>query len=125
MATILLVEDNQFDRDLLSRRLTACGHQILTAVDGLQGLEVAQAEQPDLIILDMGLPSLDGWQAARALKGLPQTRHIPILALTIHSLASDRERALAAGCDEYEIKPTHFPRLIGKIEALLGQQTPQ
>jgi CheY-like chemotaxis protein len=119
MATILLVEDNEMNRDMLSRRLTRKGYQVLNAVDGLQGFNIAQAEQPDLILMDMSLPILDGWQATQKLRKTSATSTIPIIALTAHALASDRQRSLDVGCDDYETKPLDFARLMTKIEKLL------
>ena len=120
MAKILLVEDNEMNRDMLARRLQRRGHEVVVAVDGTQGLELARREVPALILMDMTLPVLDGWEASRQLKADPATCAIPILALTAHATSSDRERALEAGCDDYDTKPIEFPRLIGKIETLLG-----
>jgi CheY-like chemotaxis protein len=120
MATLLLVEDNEMNRDMLCRRLQRRGHEVLLAADGQQGLDLALAARPALILLDMSLPGLDGWEAARRLKAATETRAIPILALTAHAMAGDRERALAAGCDDYDTKPVELPRLLGKIDALLA-----
>jgi CheY-like chemotaxis protein len=120
MHRLLLVEDNEESRDGLSRFLQRKGYEVLTAVDGRQGLEAARANPPDLVVMDMSLPVLDGWEATRQFKADPQTRHIPVIALTAHAMAGDRERAVAAGCDEYETKPVEFARLLGKIQALLG-----
>ena len=119
MSKILLVEDNEMNRDMLSRRLQRRGYQVVIAIDGAQGVQMAQAEKPDLILMDMSLPVLDGWAATRQLKTLPTTQAIPILALTAHAMSGDREKALDIGCDEYDIKPIEFPRLLGKIEAFL------
>jgi two-component system cell cycle response regulator DivK len=119
MAKLLLVEDNEMNRDMLVRRLTRRGYQIVVAVDGNQALAMAAAEQPALILMDMNLPVLDGWEATRQLKANPATRHIPIIGLTAYAMAGDRERALAAGCDDYEVKPIDLPRLLAKIVALL------
>jgi two-component system, cell cycle response regulator DivK len=119
MAKILLVEDNEMNRDMLSRRLERKGYQILIAVDGSQGVSMAHAESPDLILMDMSLPVLDGWEATRQLKADPATKHIPVIALTAHAMASDREQALAAGCDDYDTKPIELPRLLEKIQGLL------
>lgn len=116
---ILLVEDNEMNRDMLSRRLERRGYEVLLAHDGVQGIEMAQRAQPDLILMDMSLPLLDGWSATRQLKADPLTAAIPVLALTAHALAGDEERSLAAGCDDYDTKPIDFPRLLSKIEALL------
>ncbi|HOS44626.1 MAG TPA: response regulator [Armatimonadota bacterium] len=123
MPKVLLVEDNEMNRDMLSRRLERRGFAVLTAVDGEQGVTLAAAERPDLILMDMSLPVLDGWEAARRLKAAPDTRAIPIIALTAHAMAGDREQALRAGCDEYDSKPIDFPRLLGKIELLLKGYT--
>jgi CheY-like chemotaxis protein len=120
MAKILLVEDNEMNRDMLSRRLERRGYAISIAVDGAEGVAMARAESPDLILLDMSLPILDGWEAARQLKADAATQKIPIIALTAHAMAGDREKALEAGCNDYDTKPIELPRLIGKIEALLG-----
>ena len=119
MPKILLVEDNAMNRDMLSRRLEKRGYQVVLAVDGHSGVELAQAEMPDLILMDMSLPVLDGWEASRKLKADPRTRRVPIIALTAHAMASDRERAIEAGCDDYDTKPIALPRLLGKIVALL------
>lgn len=121
MAKILLVEDNEMNLDMLSRRLEKRGHQILVATDGAQGVALAQSELPNLILMDMSLPVMDGWEATRRLKGSPDTRHIPIIALTAHAVAGDRERCLEAGCDDYENKPVKFPQLMTKIEHFLNQ----
>jgi two-component system, cell cycle response regulator DivK len=122
MAKILLVEDDEMNRDMLSRRLERRGYHVVIAVDGGQGLRLAQAEEPDLILMDMSLPGLDGWEATRQLKAAPTTHAIPILALTAHAMASDREKAVEAGCNDYDTKPIEFPRLLGKIQALLAQE---
>ncbi len=119
MAKLLLVEDNEENRDGLSRHLRRRGYQVLLAVDGRQGVEVARAESPDLILMDMSLPVLDGWEATRQLKAAAETRAIPVIALTAHAMAGDREKALAAGCDEYDTKPVEFARLLAKIKSLL------
>lgn len=120
MPKILLVEDNEMNRDMLSRRLERKGYQVVLAVDGLEGVEAALAQAPDLVLMDMSLPVLDGWEATRRLKAAPATRHIPVIALTAHAMSSDRARALEAGCDDYDTKPVELPRLLEKIEALLG-----
>lgn len=120
MTKILLVEDNEMNLDMLSRRLQRRGFDILIATDGAQGVKLAQTELPDLILMDMSLPVLDGWQATRQLKGDSNTKHIPIIALTAHAIAGDREKCLAAGCDEYESKPVKFPNLMAKIDQFLG-----
>ncbi len=122
MAKILLVEDNEINRDMLSRRMERRGYQVLIAVDGGQGVAMARSEAPDLILMDMSLPVLDGWEVARQLKAAPETRGIPIIALTAHAMVGDREKALDAGCDDYDTKPIEFPRLVEKIEALLGKE---
>ena len=120
MPRLLLVEDNEENRDGLSRHLRRKGFEVFVAVDGQQGVEVARTEAPDLILMDMSLPVLDGWEATRQLKAAPETRHIPVIALTAHAMAGDREKALQAGCDEYDTKPVEFVRLLGKIQTLLG-----
>ena len=120
MPKILLVEDNEMNRDMLSRRLQKKGYQIVIAVDGHEGVELAHRETPDLILMDMSLPVKDGWTATQELKAADDTRAIPVIALTAHAMASDRDKALAAGCDDYDTKPIELPRLLGKIEALLG-----
>jgi CheY-like chemotaxis protein len=116
---ILIVEDNEMNRDMLSRRLERKGYQVLLAVDGAECLRAAQAESPDLILMDMSLPVMDGWEATRQLKAMPQTGGIPVIALTAHAMAGDRDKAIRAGCDDYDTKPIEFARLLGKIEALL------
>ncbi|MCT7949686.1 response regulator [Ancylothrix sp. C2] len=119
MTKILLVEDNEMNRDMLSRRLVRKGYEVVIATDGAQGVEMANSLTPDLILMDMGLPVLDGWQATERIKATPATRSIPVIALTAHAIAGDREKCLAAGCDDYDTKPVEFTRLLGKIEALL------
>jgi CheY-like chemotaxis protein len=119
---ILLVEDNEMNRDMLARRLERRGFEVVIAVDGLQGIGVAEAETPDVILMDMSLPELDGWEATRRLKAAPLTRAIPVIALTAHALSGDRDRALEAGCDDYETKPIDLGRLIAKIEALVRHE---
>jgi CheY-like chemotaxis protein len=119
MAKILLVEDNEMNRDMLSRRLIRRGYDVALAVDGEQGVAMALSEAPGLILMDMSLPGLDGWEATRQIKATPQTRGIPVVALTAHAMAGDREKALAAGCDDFDTKPVDLERLLGKIEALL------
>ena len=119
MAKVLLVEDNEESRDGLARRLRRKGYETLLAVDGRQGVDVARAGAPDLILMDMSLPVLDGWEATRQLKAAPQTRGIPVIALTAHAMAGDREKALEAGCDDYDTKPVEFARLLGKMESAL------
>jgi two-component system cell cycle response regulator DivK len=123
MTKILYVEDNEDNIYMLRRRLERLGYDVVVARDGVQGLTMAQAEAPDLILMDLSLPSLDGWEATRRLKAAPQTRAIPVIALSAHVMAGDRETALAAGCDDYDLKPVEFPRLRAKIEALLGRGT--
>lgn len=122
MAKILLVEDNEMNRDMLSRRLRKKGYEVIIAVDGAEGVSMAISESPDLILMDMGLPVLDGWDATRRLKAMPQTRTISVIALSAHALADDKEKALAAGCDDYDTKPVDLTRLLGKIEALLARR---
>jgi two-component system cell cycle response regulator DivK len=119
MARLLLVEDNELNRDMLSRRLQRRGYEVLMAEDGGQGLSLAESQVPDLVLLDMSLPVLDGWEVARRLKAQPRTRRIPIIALTAHAMSGDREKALEAGCDDYETKPVDFSELLVKIEAQL------
>jgi two-component system, cell cycle response regulator DivK len=119
MPTILLVEDNELNRDMLSRRLARRGYAVLAAQDGEEGHQMACAHMPHLILMDIGLPEMDGWQATRLLKKNPQTSAIPIIALTAHALLTDREKAREVGCDDYDTKPIEFARLLDKIEALL------
>ena len=119
MPKILLVEDNEMNQDMLARRLTRKGYAVAIAVDGGQGVAMAQSEAPDLILMDMSLPVLDGWEATRQIKNAPKTQAIPIIALTAHAMSGDREKALAAGCDDYDTKPIELTRLLAKIEALL------
>lgn len=118
MVRVLLVEDNEMNRDMLSRRLVRKGYEIVMAVDGGEGVLMSVSASPELILMDMSLPVIDGWEATRRIKGAPETRHIPIIGLTAHAMAGDREKALEAGCDEYDTKPIELERLIGKIEAL-------
>jgi len=120
MAKILLVEDNEMNRDMLLRRLQRKGYQVILAVDGQSGVEMTQTHAPDLILMDMSLPVLDGWEATRRLKADAATRHIPVIALTAHAMSSDREKALEAGCDDYDTKPVELRRLLAKIETLLS-----
>ncbi len=122
MAKILLVEDNAMNRDMLARRLARRGHEVVIAVDGGQGVTLAQTEAPDLILMDMNLPVLDGSEATRQLRAAPATRSIPVIALTADAMAGDREKALRAGCDDYDTKPIELERLLGKIEALLKKR---
>jgi two-component system cell cycle response regulator DivK len=119
MTKILIVEDNEMNRDMLSRRLIRRGFEVVIAVDGGEGVEATQRHRPDIVLMDMSLPVLDGYDATRQIKALEATRAIPVIALTAHAAVSDRERALAAGCDEYETKPLDLARLIAKIEALV------
>jgi CheY-like chemotaxis protein len=119
MTTILIVEDNEMNRDMLSRRLERKGYKILIAVDGAMGIDVARANGPDLILMDMSLPVVDGWEATRRIKADEALKHIPVIALTAHAMANDRDKALEAGCDEYDTKPIDLPRLLGKMETLL------
>ncbi len=123
MACILLVEDNELNRDMLSRRLTRRGFEMIVAEDGKQGLHLAGESSPDLILLDLGLPEMDGWEVLRRLKSDPKMKNIPVLALTAHALVTDRKRALEAGFDDYDIKPVEMPRLLGKIQTLLRRDT--
>jgi len=122
MARILLVEDNDMNRDMLSRRLQRKGHEVLLAADGMQAILMAESEAPDLILLDMSLPVIDGWEAARRIKAEPLSKGIPVIALTAHAMAGDKEKALQAGCDDYDTKPVELPRLLGKIQALLDKK---
>jgi CheY-like chemotaxis protein len=119
MAKILIVEDNEMNRDMLSRRLIRRGYEVVMAVDGEEGITAAKAEYPDLILMDMSLPVIDGWEATRRLKAEPNTRTIPVIGLTAHAMAGDREKVIDAGCDDYDTKPVELPRLLQKIEALL------
>jgi CheY-like chemotaxis protein len=119
MATkILLVEDNEMNRDMLSRRLQRRGFDVVLALDGAQGVAMAKSERPDLVLMDMGLPVLNGWEATRAIKADPATRSMPVIALTAHSMDGDRQTAMAAGCDDYDTKPVDLPRLLDKMAAL-------
>jgi len=119
MAKILLIEDNEMNRDMLSRRLIRRGYEVAVAVDGAQGVAMAQSEKPDLILMDLSLPGIDGWEATRRIKAGADTKHLPVIGLTAHAMAGDREKALEAGCDDYDTKPIELERLIGKIESLL------
>ena len=119
MARILLVEDNEMNRDMLSRRLERRGYEIVMALDGEQGVEMAQSAKPDLILMDMSLPAMDGWEATRRIRASVATKSVPIIALTAHAMSDDREKALAAGCDDYDTKPVDLERLLPKIEVLL------
>jgi two-component system, cell cycle response regulator DivK len=124
MTTILIVEDNEMNRDMLSRRLERKGYEVLIAVDGETGIAKALETMPDLVLMDMSLPVMDGWEATRRMKSDDALKHIPIIALTAHAMASDRDKALEAGCDEYDTKPIELPRLLAKIEALLHVPIP-
>jgi CheY-like chemotaxis protein len=121
MTKILLVEDNEMNRDMLSRRLQKQGFDVVIAIDGEEGVAKAKAEMPELILMDMSLPGIDGWEATRRLKAAPGTQTIPVIALTAHAMTDDREKALAAGCDDFDTKPVELPRLLSKIQALLGK----
>ena len=123
MKKLLLVEDNELNRDMLSRRLERRGFEVLIACDGQAGIDEASRHLPDLILMDMSLPVLDGWESTRRLKQQPSTERIPVLALTAHAMAGERERAIEAGCNDYDTKPVDFARLMGKIEHLLATET--
>lgn len=125
MPKILLVEDNEMNRDMLSRRLIRRGYDVVIAVDGQQGVDLSVSEQPAVILMDMSLPLIDGWEATRRVKANPATRHIPVIALTAHAMAGDREQAMAAGCDDYDTKPIELTRLLPKIEKYAGPGTPR
>ena len=120
MKQILIVEDNDMNRDVLSRRLTRHGYGVLVATDGLQGLSLAKTHQPDLILMDLGMPEVDGWECTRRLKAGESTRHIPIIALSAHAMVGDRQKALSAGCDEFDTKPIDFAALLRKMDQLLA-----
>ncbi len=120
MTKILLVEDNEMNRDMLSRRLKRKGYEVVIAVDGQEGVNMATSESPAVILLDMSLPIMDGWEAARQLKANPDTKGIPVLGLSAHAMTPDRDKAIAAGCDDYDTKPVDIKRLLGKIQDLLG-----
>ena len=120
MPKVLLVEDNEMNRDMLSRRLMRRGFEVIFAVDGQQGIDAARREKPDIILMDLSLPVMDGWEATRRVKSDDATRSVPVIALTARAMIGDRERAIEAGCDDYDTKPVEFDRLIGKIERLLG-----
>jgi two-component system, cell cycle response regulator DivK len=120
---VLLVEDNEMNRDMLSRRLTRRGFDVLMAVDGEQGVQMAKTEMPDLILMDMSLPVLDGWEATRQIKAEASTQSIPLIALTAHAMAGDRDKSLQAGCDDYDTKPIELPRLLDKMDRLLNEKT--
>ncbi|MET0866658.1 MAG: response regulator [Pseudorhodoplanes sp.] len=119
MAKILLVEDNEMNRDMLSRRLVRSGFEVVMAVNGQEGVDMTVSERPDLVLMDMSLPIMDGWEATRRLKADDATKAIPVIALTAHAMESDREQAMKAGCDDFDTKPIELPRLLGKIKALL------
>ena len=119
MKRILIVEDNELNRDVLSRRLVRLGYEVLMAARGQDGLRLAESHGPDLILMDLGMPEIDGWECARRLKSLPETRSIPIIALTAHAMRDDRQKALDAGCDDFDTKPIDFSGLVGKMERLL------
>ena len=123
MATLLLVEDNEMNRDMLARRLERRGYTVIIAIDGREGVDKALSDHADLIRMDMSLPEIDGWEATRQLKSQDRTRHIPVIALTAHAMSGDREKALEAGCDDYDTKPIDFKRLLGKIETLLSERS--
>ena len=120
MSKVLLVEDNEMNRDMLSRRLERKGFEVVFAQDGSVAVELAGSEQPALILMDMSLPVMDGWEATRRIKADPVTKGIPVIALTAHAMAGDKEKAIEAGCEDYDTKPVDFPRLLGKIESLIG-----
>ena len=120
MPRVLLVEDNEMNRDMLSRRLIRRGFEVIFAVDGQQGVDLARSERPDIILMDMSLPVIDGWEATRRVKADNATRSVPVIGLTAHAMSGDRERAIEAGCDDYDTKPVELDRLIGKIERLLS-----
>jgi two-component system, cell cycle response regulator DivK len=124
MTKILLVEDNELNRDMLSRRLQRKGFEVVNAVDGQEGVDMAHSEAPELILMDISLPVIGGWEAARKIKKSPVTRSTPIIALTAHAMVGDREKALEAGCDDYDTKPIDFQRLLKKIKTLLEKSTP-
>ncbi len=120
MTKVLLVEDNEMNRDMLSRRLVRRGFEVVFAVDGEHGVDLARSEKPDIILMDMSLPVMDGWEATRRVKSDNATRHVPVIALTAHAMSGDQEKALAAGCDDYDTKPVEIDRLVGKIERLVS-----
>ena len=121
MPKVLVVEDNEMNRDMLSRRLQRRGYEVVVSVDGEDGVNKARSESPDIILMDMDLPVLDGWAATKMLKAAPETQTIPVIALTAHAMAGDREKAMEAGCDDYDTKPVEFARLVEKMEKLLGK----
>ena len=122
MSRLLLVEDNEMNRDMLTQRLARKGYEITIAVDGIEGVDKAKNDNPDLILMDMSLPNVDGWEATRFIKASEETKHIPVIALTSHAMAGDRERCLEVGCDDFDTKPIEFYRLLSKIETLLGRE---
>ncbi len=122
MTRLLLVEDNEMNSDMLTQRLERKGFEITLAMDGIEGVQKAKSESPDLILMDMSLPNIDGWEATRLIKGSQETKHIPVIALTSHAMPGDRERSLEVGCDEYDTKPIDFYRLLAKIESLLSRK---
>jgi two-component system cell cycle response regulator DivK len=124
MTKILLVEDNELNRDMLSRRLQRRGFEVVNALNGLEGVEMAHSEAPELILMDISLPIMDGWEAARKIKESPKTRSTPIIALTAHAMVGDREKSLKAGCDDYDTKPIDFQRLLQKMKTLMEKKTP-
>ena len=124
MPKVLVVEDNEANRDMLSRRLQRRGFEVVIAVDGAEGVAMSKAEKPDIVLMDMGLPVMNGWEATRAIKADPATQHMPVIALTAHSMAGDREKAMEAGCDDYDTKPVELPRLLEKM-AVLGVSAPR
>ncbi|MBB4634755.1 response regulator [Longimicrobium terrae] len=121
MTKILLVEDNEMNRDMLSRRLERKGYQVLLATDGQNGIDMAREHAPDVVLMDMSLPVVDGWEATRQLKAADDTRHLPVIALTAHAMSSDRAKAMQAGCDDYDTKPVEMTRLVAKIEAQIAR----
>lgn len=121
MTKVLLVEDNEMNRDMLSRRLTRRGFQVVCAVDGQQGVDLARSENPDVILMDMSLPVMDGWEATRRIKSDGDTRNVLVIGLSSHAMSGDREKAIEAGCDDYDTKPVELDRLVGKIERLVGK----
>ena len=124
MPRVLLVEDNEMNRDMLSRRLIKAGYEVTMALDGAQGVEMARAGGHDIILMDMSLPVIDGWEATRQIRAVEALRGVPIIALTAHAMAGDRDKALEAGCSDYDTKPVELPRLLSKMAALLGQAPP-
>ncbi len=124
MAKLLLVEDNEMNCDMLSRRLVRRGYEVAIAIDGAQGVEMARTETPDLVLMDLSLPVIDGWEATRLIKASRKTGHLPVIGLTAHAMAGDREKALEAGCDDYDTKPIELERLLKKVEALLQAKRP-